>query len=251
MATTRFLLMRHGRTDQSRPEGWSKTHLTATGRADAEAGAEFVAAHLDQLPPISHLISSPLPRSVQSAEIAGRVLGISHIEQLPEIKAFDINREPSSKYARRSESALQRILGEPGVPLVTAHRSFSSFLARRYALTTSPDQAYVKSLLDTGGVLAAGPLSEGANGLLPLFRPLPENWPGHSGTVYDLDDDSLAAAVCDTCGDPTCISDHTDDDHFRTLKRFVTVMTAGPLETRSGRRDLTCDGDRSVEWVRR
>jgi phosphohistidine phosphatase SixA len=236
----RFLLMRHGRTSMTdKPEGWRAVRLSATGRIDAQDGGNFLAANLDRLPPISHLISSPLPRSRQTADIVGGILGINNVDSdWPELRAFDIARETPGRYARRSEQALQRLLSVPGMPLVIAHRSTTSWLGQRYSLTRAgDDKSFVKSLIDTGGVMAVGDISEGSSGLAPLWRPLEANWPGSTGTPVDLADEPLP--------DRAEVDDNPDAK-FRALRRFATM----PLEHRGGRRDLTPIDGYTESWMR-
>jgi broad specificity phosphatase PhoE len=233
---TRFVFVRHGRTKISpRPEGWLKSHLSNAGEKDAAAGATFLSEHLERP---SKIISSDLPRSEESALIAAHILGVGRIDSRRELRAYDAAHESKAAYEKRSEQALQRILAEPGTPLLVGHRSYSSWLSYRYGLRPrSDDPGFTKALVSEGGALSIGNLSEGASGLTPLFRSIPEHWPGDLGREHVFRDDE------DDSPEP---DEDDEDEKYRALRRFVT---AAGYEHR-GRRDLTpVEGDNSARYV--
>jgi broad specificity phosphatase PhoE len=77
-ATRGILLARHGETNDNiepiRAQGWRDTPLNDTGRAQAHALAERIAARPD---PVASLWSSDLSRARETAEIVGRRIGLA------------------------------------------------------------------------------------------------------------------------------------------------------------------------------
>ena len=74
MASTRILLIRHGETDWNatgRLQGHSDTPLNAVGREQARRAARRLASE-----PVRALYSSDLARSIETATIIGRALGL-------------------------------------------------------------------------------------------------------------------------------------------------------------------------------
>jgi broad specificity phosphatase PhoE/ribonuclease HI len=74
-APTRFLLLRHGQTElsvQRRYSGRGNPALTETGRAQADAAAQYVGAEGG----ITAVLSSPLERAYDTAARAAKVLGL-------------------------------------------------------------------------------------------------------------------------------------------------------------------------------
>lgn len=73
-SNTSLYLVHHGSTlldEQDRVHGWSDTSISAKGRQDANAAAEFLAQK-----GIGEVYSSDLPRAVETAEIIRSKLGI-------------------------------------------------------------------------------------------------------------------------------------------------------------------------------
>lgn len=76
----RILLLRHGETDWNRNDriqGWGDVSLNDRGRAQAEAAARYL---VREHPDVDRLISSDLPRAVETAEA---VTGTEHFEDVP------------------------------------------------------------------------------------------------------------------------------------------------------------------------
>lgn len=74
--STTLYLVHHGSTpldEQGRVHGWSKTSLSAKGREDAKAAAEYLRAK-----GVGEVYSSDLPRGIETAEIIREALGIEH-----------------------------------------------------------------------------------------------------------------------------------------------------------------------------
>ena len=73
-------LMRHGQDDESRFGGWSSYGLTDTGKAQAEKSAQVLLRKR-----ISHIFSSDLARTKETAEIAAKKLCLP-VTLLPEFR---------------------------------------------------------------------------------------------------------------------------------------------------------------------
>ncbi len=73
-------LMRHGQDDESRFGGWSGYGLTDTGKAQAEKSAQVLLRK-----GISHIFSSDLARTKETAEIAAKKLCLP-VTLLPEFR---------------------------------------------------------------------------------------------------------------------------------------------------------------------
>ena len=73
----KIYLVRHGETDWNRERrvlGWSKVPLNVTGRSQAKELADLLPTFK-----ITRIDSSPLPRTLQTAEILGASLGLTPI----------------------------------------------------------------------------------------------------------------------------------------------------------------------------
>ena len=86
MINNTLFLVRHGRTawnEEGRFQGLSNIHLSAAGRADAEANARRLARHLASVDtrrmPV-RLVSSPLARCMETARILAADIGLSEAQ---------------------------------------------------------------------------------------------------------------------------------------------------------------------------
>ncbi len=68
-----IILMRHGEDDPARLGGWSTAGLTERGREQAREAAERLAS---EYPGIRRIVSSDLPRALETARIVGERLGL-------------------------------------------------------------------------------------------------------------------------------------------------------------------------------
>lgn len=76
----RILLLRHGETDWNRIDriqGWGDISLNARGRKQARAAAQFLA---DRYPDLDRLVSSDLPRAVETANAVALREAFEHLE---------------------------------------------------------------------------------------------------------------------------------------------------------------------------
>jgi len=86
MINNTLFLVRHGRTawnEEGRFQGLTDVPLSAAGRADAEANARRIASHLAGLgvgATKARLVSSPLARCLETAEILAAHLGIPGVQ---------------------------------------------------------------------------------------------------------------------------------------------------------------------------
>jgi broad specificity phosphatase PhoE len=143
------------------------------------AGANYLKSLIedDNFPTPTHLVSSDLRRSVESAQLLGHQLGISKMSIEPGLRAFGgAANETSAVYRQRSEAALKAILGSPGLPLLVGHRSFQSFLAKKYfgAGAVDDDPGWVEALTSEGGLLG---IAADPDTLVPLFKVVWSAWP--------------------------------------------------------------------------
>ncbi|WP_405498617.1 bifunctional RNase H/acid phosphatase [Nocardia sp. NBC_00511] len=114
---TRLLLLRHGQTElsiQRRYSGRGNPPLTALGREQAAKAAEMLAGKGD----IAAIVSSPLGRARETAEAAGRTLGlpVRVLDGLIETD-FGVWEGMSFQEARDHDPEMHaRWLGDPSVP---------------------------------------------------------------------------------------------------------------------------------------
>lgn len=76
----RILLLRHGETDWNRIDriqGWGDISLNARGRKQARAAAQFLA---DRYPDLDRLVSSDLPRAIETANAVALREAFEHLE---------------------------------------------------------------------------------------------------------------------------------------------------------------------------
>jgi phosphohistidine phosphatase len=113
---THVLLVRHGKAQDSHPSGDGARALTEEGREEFRAHAEKIAAHVA----LRGILSSPLVRAVQTAEILAEACGVAKIEIRDELDA--------DRASARSIEALCRAVG-PGWALVGHNPSMAEALA--------------------------------------------------------------------------------------------------------------------------
>lgn len=114
---TRLLLLRHGQTElsvQRRYSGRGNPPLTALGREQAGKAADMLAAKGG----IDVIVCSPLGRAKETAEAAGRALGLP-VRELPGLIETDFGAWEGLSFqeAREQDPELHaRWLGDPSVP---------------------------------------------------------------------------------------------------------------------------------------
>ncbi|WP_460718376.1 bifunctional RNase H/acid phosphatase [Nocardia heshunensis] len=114
---TRLLLLRHGQTElsvQRRYSGRGNPPLTELGREQAAKAADMLAAKGG----IDVIVCSPLGRAKETAEAAGRALGLP-VRELPGLIETDFGAWEGMSFqeARESDPELHaRWLGDPSVP---------------------------------------------------------------------------------------------------------------------------------------
>ncbi|MFE3195815.1 bifunctional RNase H/acid phosphatase [Nocardia sp. NPDC059240] len=114
---TRLLLLRHGQTElsvQRRYSGRGNPPLTELGREQAGKAAEMLAAKGG----IDVIVCSPLGRAKETAEAAGRALGLP-VRELPGLIETDFGAWEGMSFqeAREQDPELHaRWLGDPSVP---------------------------------------------------------------------------------------------------------------------------------------
>lgn len=99
--TTRFLLIRHGRTEFNSAgimQGWTDAPLTENGEANVRTTAEFLAAA-----PIAAAYASSLPRAMRTGEIIADHhdgLTVEAVDGLRELSFGDFDGRPSEEFKR-------------------------------------------------------------------------------------------------------------------------------------------------------
>lgn len=175
---------RHGSTDLSpKPEGWLPISLNAEGRMEVTHAASAMQQFIRQGNPKPKWgVSGDLPRTQETLAILSDYLGLRRGIALPELRAYEAQKETPAEYEERNCRAWGYILSESktrGIPLVACHRSTTSFLGKYYSETfKKPDYRYDALLLE-GGVMAIED-----DVIYPIFRPVEKNWPG-SGVMKD------------------------------------------------------------------
>jgi phosphohistidine phosphatase len=111
-----LLLVRHGKAEDSHPLGDGARALTDEGREEFRAHAERIAGHVA----LRGILTSPLVRAVQTAEILAAACGVGSIEVKDELEA--------ERASARSIEALCRAVG-PGWALVGHNPSMAEALA--------------------------------------------------------------------------------------------------------------------------
>jgi phosphohistidine phosphatase len=109
-------LVRHGKAEDDHPLGDEARALTAEGREEFRALVEKVAAQLK----LEGILTSPLVRAVQTAEILAEVCGVTNVQVKGELDA--------ERASARSIEALCRAVG-PGWALVGHNPSMAEALA--------------------------------------------------------------------------------------------------------------------------
>jgi phosphohistidine phosphatase len=110
-----LLLVRHGKAEDGHPLGDGARALTEEGREEFRAHAEKIAAHVA----LEGILTSPLVRAVQTAEILAAACGVTTIEVRD---ALEVERASA-----RSIEALCREVG-PGWALVGHNPSMAEAL---------------------------------------------------------------------------------------------------------------------------
>jgi probable phosphoglycerate mutase len=161
LTQTAFWFLRHGETDwnqQGLSQGQVEVPLNQSGLAQAERAAAHLAA--PDLPggPIRAIVASPLGRAQQTAQIVGRVLGLSHsndadlretsfgdqegkpighwYEEWVEHRFTPAGGETFTALQARVVPAVNRALALPGPVLIIAHGAM--FRGVRAAMGLSP-----------------------------------------------------------------------------------------------------------------
>jgi phosphohistidine phosphatase len=112
---THVLLVRHGKAQDSHPGGDGARALTEEGRDEFRVHARKLAGHVT----LQGILSSPLVRAVQTAEILAEACGVATIEIKDELDA--------ERASARSIEALCRAVG-PGWALVGHNPSMAEAL---------------------------------------------------------------------------------------------------------------------------
>jgi phosphohistidine phosphatase len=122
-----LLLVRHGKAEDSHPLGDGARALTGEGREEFRAHAEKIAAHVA----LAGILTSPLVRAVQTAEILAAACGVERIEVRDELEV--------DRASARSIEALSRAVG-PGWALVGHNPSMAEALGHLIGHTAGVPQ---------------------------------------------------------------------------------------------------------------
>jgi phosphohistidine phosphatase len=132
-----IFLVRHGKAEDGHPLGDGARALTAEGREEFRSLVEKVAGQLG----LTGILTSPLVRAVQTAEILAEVCGVTDVQVKGELEA--------DRASARSIEALCRAVG-PGWALVGHNPSMAEALGH---LAGQPDVPQFRK----GGIVALEP----------------------------------------------------------------------------------------------
>lgn len=173
-----FFLLRHGETTlnrEDRARGRSEVPLDGLGQSQVEQAADWLKNH-----PISAILSSPVERARESAQLLGQILGVpvAFDERLASFDLGDFAGQPSSDMGAVFEEAKEN----PNEPVGTSGESFSDFQGRLQSLvadilsasaSAGPLTAQAPPLLVTHDsvIRQIGEMLNGESGWLPGFTP--------------------------------------------------------------------------------
>lgn len=133
MSRPAWALVRHGETDWNqagRLQGRTNIQLNDTGRAQAQATAEELAAHGDW----DLVISSPLSRAKETARIIAAHLGTGPVLECPTLVERDYGRAEGMSIAGLDEAARTALMngGESSEAVVRRGMTILSWFGRKY-----------------------------------------------------------------------------------------------------------------------
>jgi len=177
LAPTRILLLRHGQSEDNvfnRLAGWSDSHLTDLGRAQAERAAQWIAESFR--PRV--LFVSPLNRAQQTAEPLVRRTGLPprlH-EDLRELHFGDLDGLTIPEIEERFPGAWPIAADEAdldyGFPNGEVRRAFYGRIRRAYDAIAEAHQGEAVVVVTHGGVISSL-LSHLATGDFRRWRDFP------------------------------------------------------------------------------
>ncbi|MFN4243360.1 MAG: histidine phosphatase family protein [Tepidisphaerales bacterium] len=176
------LLIRHGQTDANAAgviQGQLPTSLNNLGRAQALCVARALQA---RRPPVTRLLSSPLPRAVETAQLIGQTLGLSTgiDDRWAERHFGSLQGQPSD---------VRRVMTHGGVSGETDDAEPKAVFDRRVAealqeLGVPGDE--VTAVVSHGGVIGSV-VRQLMSGALPCVNPPPERRPVPNGSIFHLE----------------------------------------------------------------
>ncbi|MGH7442143.1 MAG: histidine phosphatase family protein, partial [bacterium] len=197
-----FFLVRHGETAmnrQNRARGRSETPLDNLGTSQVEQAANYLKGK-----PIAAIISSPIERARESAQILAKSLNLP-VAMDERLASFDLGSETGqqissmreifdnakknpnepvgdtgesfSQFNGRLESFLSELLANPGgpAPLLVTHDS----VIRQIASILNGPQGWLPGFTPPGGVAICDPLEDGTYRLHPTYPATPPPAPSH------------------------------------------------------------------------
>lgn len=136
--STRLVLVRHGQTDwnaEGRLQGRSDIPLNGVGRAQARDAAGMLAGG-----PWDLLVSSPLVRATETADLIGAGLGLQRSQTVEGLLERDYGSAEGSLMHGLSEPEATRLLGAAETEEEVAQRGLVTL---RDLLETYPDRAII------------------------------------------------------------------------------------------------------------
>lgn len=204
------LLIRHGQTDANASgvvQGHLPTPLNETGRAQARRVGRRLQAHH---PPVTRLLSSPLLRAIQTAELIAPSVGLS-----VGVDADWAERHYGSQQGQPAD--LGRIMTSGGTTGQEAEDAepkaeFDRRVARALSRWAGPGPEVV-AVVTHGGVIGSV-VRQLMSGALRCVNPPPERLPTPNGSICHLE----------WTGDAWAVRAYADDEHLHDLH---TVADAG------------------------